>query len=99
MSLKTFWEQVEARLTASSTDELGSILRAMGWDTPPMQRKAFLNKLERSEESILAAAQVIQQEDLLADIDDLARELQRTMENAEAWEDRYGASGHRARRS
>ena len=90
MSLKTFWEQVEARLATCSTDELRSILRAMAWETAPMERQAFLDKLERSEESSLAATRVIQQEDLLADIDDLARELQAMMETADAWEDRYG---------
>jgi hypothetical protein len=90
MSLKTFWEQVEARLAICSTDELRSILRAMAWETAPMERQAFLDKLERSEESSLAATRVIQQEDLLADIDDLARELQAMMETADAWEDRYG---------
>ena len=94
MSLKTFWEQVEAKLAACSTDELRSILRAMAWETPPMERQAFLDKLERSEESTLTAALVIQQEDLLADIDDLARELQAMIENADAWEDRYGSGDY-----
>jgi hypothetical protein len=81
MSLKTFWEQVETKLATCSAEELGSILRAMAWETPPTQRHAFLNKLERSEGSILAATQAIQQEDLLADIDDLAHEFQSTMES------------------
>jgi hypothetical protein len=85
MSLETFWEQVDGRLAACSADELGNILRAMPWETPTTQRHAFLDKLERSTVSPLAAAQVIQQEDLRADIDDLAHELQSTMENADAW--------------
>jgi hypothetical protein len=89
LPLKTFWEAVERRLAACSGDELRTILRAMAWETPPLQRQAFLEKLERSEEATLAARQAIQQEDLLADIDDLVRELEAAMENADAWEERY----------
>jgi hypothetical protein len=73
MPLKTFWEAVEQRLAECSADELRTILRAMAWETPPLGRQAFLDKLARSEDSTLAARQAIQQEDLLADIDDLVR--------------------------
>jgi hypothetical protein len=89
MPMKAFWEGVEQRLHACSADELRTILRAMAWETPPLERQAFLEKLERSEETTLAARQTIQQEDLLTDIDDLGRELETAMEDADAWEERY----------
>jgi hypothetical protein len=89
MSLKTFWEAVERRLAACSADELRTILRAMAWETPPLERQAFLDKLERSEAATLAAQHAVEQEDLLVDIDDLVRELETAMENADAWDDRY----------
>ena len=89
MSLKTVWEVVEQRLAACSADELRTILRAMAWETPPLERQTFLDKLEQSEEATLAARQAVEQEDLLVDIDDLARELETSMENADAWDDRY----------
>jgi hypothetical protein len=94
MSLKAFWEAVEGRLNACSVDELRSILRAMAWETPPLERQAFLQKLERSEEATLAARQTIQQEDLLADIDDVGRELEAAMANADAWEERHEWGGY-----
>ena len=89
VSLKAFWEAVEQRLAAYSADELRAILRAMAQETPPSGRRAFLARLERVEGSAVAASQVIQQEDLLADIDDLARELEDAMQHADAWEERY----------
>ena len=87
--LKAFWEAVEQRLAACSADELRAILRAMAQETPPSGRRAFLARLEPVEGAAVAASQVIQQEDLLADIDDLARELEDTMQHADAWEERY----------
>jgi hypothetical protein len=89
LPLKTFWEAVERWLAACSADELRTILRAMAWETPPLGRQSFLEKLKRSEETTLAARQAIEQEDLLADIDDVYRELEAAMENADAWEERY----------
>jgi hypothetical protein len=88
MSLKTFWEAAEQRLAACSAEELRTILRAMAWETPPLERQTFLDKLERSEAATLAARQAVEQEDLLVDIDDLARELETAMEEADAWDDR-----------
>lgn len=87
--LKAFWEAVEQRLAAYSADELCAILRAMAQETPPSGRRAFLARLEPVEEAAVAASHVIQQEDLLADIDDLARELANAMQHADAWEERY----------
>lgn len=88
--LKAFWEAVEQRLAACSADELRTVLRAMARETPPSERLAFLDKLSRVEETTITAQQVMQQEDLLADIEDLARELRVEMEGAEYWEERYG---------
>jgi hypothetical protein len=94
MSLKAFWEAVEQRLAAYSADELRAILRAMAQETPPSGRRAFLASLEPGEGAAAAPSQVIQQEDLLADIDDLARELEDTMQHADDWEEQYEWGGH-----
>ncbi len=88
ITLKVFWETVEQRLAACSADELCAILRAMAQETPPSGRRVFLSQLEPGEWA--TASHVIQQEDLLADIDDLVQELKDTMQNAEPPEERYG---------
>jgi len=89
ISLKAFWEALEQRLAAYSADELRAILRAMAQETPPSGRRAFLARLEPVEGAAVAVSQVIQQEDLLADIDDLAQEIDVAMQHAEPWEERY----------
>jgi hypothetical protein len=94
LSLKVFWEAVEQRLATYSADELRAILRAMAQETPPSGRRTFLARLEPVEGAAAAASQVIQQEDLLADIDDLARELDDAMQHADDWEERYGWDGY-----
>ena len=90
MPLKTFWEAVEQRLAACSADELRAILQAMAQATPPSQRLAFLQKLVPPQDAAMTAAQIIQQADLLAEIDDLQKELQDTMKAADYWEERSG---------
>jgi hypothetical protein len=88
--LKAFWEAVEQRLAACSADELRAILRAMAQETPPARRRAFLERLERVE----AQSVTIEEDELLADIEDLIRELDDAMARAEDWEDRYGWGGY-----
>ena len=89
--LKTFWETVDQRLAACSVEELRAILRAMAQETSPTQRQAFLEKLERSAEMAAASVQeAMQQDELLADIDDLTQELDEEMAGAEPWEEHYG---------
>jgi hypothetical protein len=88
--LKAFWETVEQRLAACSADDLRAILRMMAHGTPPSGRRAFLSSLEPVEGAAATPPQVIQQEDLLADIDDLAQEIKEAMRHADAWEDHYG---------
>lgn len=94
MSLKTFWDAVEQRLAAYSTDELRGILRGMAQETPPAQRQTFLDKLALVAETAADVQQAIGQDDLIADIDDLAGKIKEAMEQAEEpWEDdhdRYG---------
>jgi hypothetical protein len=90
MPLKVFWEAVEGRLATYSTDELRNILRAMAQETPPPGRQAFLEKLKPVEAMSLVAQRAGQQEELLADIEDLAQELKATMAEADDWEERYG---------
>ncbi len=90
MTLKAFWEAVEQRLDQCSADELRAILRAMAHETLPAGRQAFLAKLEPAAETGSAIQQAIGQEDLLADIGDLAREIKAAMKNAEEyWDEGY----------
>jgi tetratricopeptide (TPR) repeat protein len=89
MPLKTFWEAVEQRLAASSADELRAILRTMAHEVRPSDRRAFLARLGSVEEMDVALSQAAQPGDLLADIDDLAHDLEDTMQHADVWEDRY----------
>jgi len=89
MSLKAFWEAAEQRLAACSADELRAILRVMAQETPPAGRPAFLARLKPVEGAAMAAPPVIQQEELLADIDDLAQELGSAMEHGGDWEEQY----------
>jgi hypothetical protein len=81
VSLKTFWETVEQRLAACSEEELRNTLRAMAQETPPSERRVFLNRLNPKEETVAAIEQAIRQEDLLADIDDVMQELESEMED------------------
>jgi hypothetical protein len=90
MPLKAFWEAVEQRLAACPADELRAILQTMARETPPSERRAFLEKLKPVEEITVAVQQAIRQEDLLADIEDLTQELKATMGRADDWEERYG---------
>lgn len=94
ISLKAFWEAVEQRLAACSAEELRAILRAMAQETLPAGRQFFLDKLEPIKETAFSAQQTIQQEELLADIDDLERELKAAMEDADEWEERSSWGGY-----
>lgn len=87
--VKVFWETLEQRLAACSTEELRAILRAMAQETPSAERAAFLAKLKPVEPVLLTGQQTIQQEDLLADIDDLLQQIKIAMKNADDWEERY----------
>lgn len=89
ISLKSFWETVERRLAACSADDLRAILRTMARETPPAGRRSFLERLERVGKVALTAPQAIQQEDLLADIDDLAEEIAEAMAGSDEPEERY----------
>ena len=89
LSRKAFWDAVERRLAACSADELRAILRAMAQETQPSNRRIFLARLGVRETVPVTAEQVIQPEDLLAEIEDLAEELDDAMQSADGWEDRY----------
>jgi hypothetical protein len=61
----------------------------MARETLPSERQAFLDKLQQAPAAADAGLlHAVQQEDLLADIDDLMQELQNEMDNCD--EDRYG---------
>jgi len=94
--LKTFWEKVEQRLSACSTDELRAILRTMAQETPPTQRQAFLDKLKSMTKKTAAAVEkALGQEQLLTDIDKLVDEIEAATKDAEfreeynEWDDYY----------
>ena len=82
LSLKIFFETVEQRLAACTLEELRDILRTMAQQTSPSDRQAFLEKLEPLAE-MASLAQRASQEDLLAQIDDLATEIEEAMEEAD----------------
>ena len=88
LPLKVFWDTVEQRLMACSAEELRTILRVLAREILPSERQAFLDRLQPLEEVDASVLQAIQQEDLLADIDDLVQEMQNEMDNFD--EDRYG---------
>ena len=87
LSLKAFWDAVEQRLTTCSAEELRAIVRALAQATPPPQRQAFLDTLQ----PVSTTAAVVQHEpaseELLADIDTLADELQEALEGADDWDE------------
>ncbi len=87
MPLKAFWEALEQRLATCSADELRAILRAMAQEALPLQRQAFLDSLRPTKGA--AVPQALHQEDLLADIDDLAHEIGAQTKRADDWEERY----------
>src|SRR4051794_12224603 len=88
--LKAFFEEVERRLSTCSADQLRSILRAMARDVPPGRRREFADQLRPEPGVVDEIRQALRQEDLLADIDDLAAEIRAAMDDADRWEGRYG---------
>jgi len=88
LSLKAFWEAVEQQLAALSADELRAVLRAMAQETLPADRRVFLATLTPPQTTV-DVAPYIPQEELLAQIDDLAQELAAAMEDADEWEEQH----------
>jgi hypothetical protein len=87
--LKIFYETVEQRLADCSVEELRHILRAMAQRTSPSERQAFLEKLKPPAD-LDSLAQQAPRDDLLAEIENLASELEEAMEDAEGWEEVHG---------
>lgn len=94
ISLKTFWETVEQRLTACTADELRAILRTIAQEILPSGRQAFLARLGPVAAGAAGIAQEIDPEDLLADIEDLAAELKEALAEAPEPEEHYEWSGY-----
>ena len=94
LSLKTFWDAVEQRLAACSAEELRSVLRGMAQETSPMGRQTFLDKLTPATEITAVVERAVAQDDLLADIDDLASEIKDATKRAEPPEDDHDWYGH-----
>ncbi|MBN2004327.1 MAG: hypothetical protein JXA21_13310 [Anaerolineae bacterium] len=86
LSVKAFWEAVEAQLAACSAEDLRAILRTLAQETPPAGRAAFLARLKPAATE-LSAAPILELEDLLAGIADLAQEIAVAMEDADALEE------------
>jgi hypothetical protein len=79
ISLKIFWEAIEARLAVSSIDDLRAILRGLANEIKPSERRYFLEKLNRETSPDPTFLQNISEAELLSDIDDLIREIQGEM--------------------
>lgn len=88
LPLKTFWEAVERRLAECSADDLRAIMRAMAREVHPSERSSFLTRLGVGAVSVPKPR--TPWENLLADMDDLAQEIQDAMENADEWEEEHG---------
>ncbi len=89
VSLKAFWDAVEGRLAAYSADELRAILRRLAQETPPTNRQPFLDKLKPTAGTAALAKKTLEQDDLLADIDDVTNELKAQAKQADVLEERY----------
>jgi hypothetical protein len=87
--MKAFWEAVERRLAECDRGDLCAILRAMARDTPPSERRAFLVKLSRVEDTSAVVDRALRQDELLSDIEDLAQEIRQAGEGTDAWMDHY----------
>jgi hypothetical protein len=95
ISLKTFWETVELRLAACSAEQLRAIVRAQAQEVAPNGRQAFLDKLGPVEPGALAGiAREIEPDDLLADIEDLAAEVEAAMKDPPEPEEHYEWGGY-----
>ncbi len=94
ISLKTFWEAVERRLAACSAEQLRAILRTLAQETSPSGRQAFLDKLGPVEAGAAGIAREIEPEDLLADIADLAAEIEEAIDEAPEPEEHYEWGGY-----
>jgi hypothetical protein len=88
--LKRFFETVEGRLSASSADELRSILRAMAQRVDPKARQGFLEALVPGKDAPDVIQTALRQDDLLSEIDDLVADIRSEMDNPEDEYDRYG---------
>ncbi|MBI4673455.1 MAG: hypothetical protein HY741_17520 [Chloroflexi bacterium] len=89
LSLKAFWEAVEKKLAAYSSDALRDILRGMAQETPPAGRPTFLEKLTPMADTRAAARQAMRQEKLLAEIDEVTREIKARRKHAEEYDEWY----------
>ena len=89
--LKEFWDALEQALAKYSAEELRGVLRAMAETVHPAERQSFLAQLKpQSKKNATTMERAIRQDKLLADIDDLANEIENES-GAEDWdEDHHG---------
>jgi hypothetical protein len=88
--LEAFLEQVEAVLADSSEEQLRSALRSLAAAVPPADREAFLDRLCHDRTSAEQARRTGEQDDLLAEVADLTREVQLQGDRIQHWLDDYG---------
>ena len=87
LSLQAFWDAVEQRLMACSTEELRAIVRALAQATPATQRQAFLDRMPPVVAAEAGMSPGPRSEALLADIAALADELRTATADAEDWDE------------
>ena len=94
ISLKTFWETVELRLAACSAEQLARSCapRRRRWRRTAGRRS--WTGSARSRRDLAGIAREIEPEDLLADIADLAAEIEDAMEEAPEPEEHYEWGGY-----
>lgn len=85
VSLKEFWEAIEAQLGSSTIDDLRAIIRIMARDVRPSDRMRFLEKISQEADPEEKLLQSVSGMDLLADIDELVREVRYEMGAADEW--------------
>jgi len=93
VSLKAFWETLEERLGTCSADELREIIRGMAGDVSPAGRRGFLDRLKVADKGGGSFEQAVAEDDLLAHIEGLAREI-REAGSLEPDYEHYGSHGY-----
>jgi len=92
MSVKALFDALEERLKNCSREELIAIIRESARIVAPPEREKFLNGLLPTDRGAAHAPAMLQTGGLLADIDYLIKEIERTQENADEWEqEHYGS--------
>lgn len=91
MSVKAFFDALEEKLKHCSREDLLLIIRNSARIVAPPEREKFLNELLPTDTGAAHVPDMFHTGNLLADIDDLIKEIEHTQENADEWEqEHYG---------